>query len=370
MSVLTATEKRSLDEIFYGGGVLMRKFDQFKDKSKSLNLSDDKLRYYYDNQELVQLFKPSDKPKTYIPITATYPMERLYFDTMVITPLNLTLINSVDLFSKYGFVKVFRGLSTDSVKASKALEDIVRNGYYPTSIRTDDGTEFYGSFKKNCDELGIQLVHLEPGDKKKTSPIEAFNRTIRLAIEKVRATLSSGNPVQAQVEKAIKEIVANYNQSIHSSINAKPSDVIHNKDTANEVLVKTVLKKKAKLDELSGGQLAKGASVRLVEKSGIFSKLSPNWTKDLFKVREFDEGKNRYLIEGKRRGYERWEIQPVDEKTLMRKTISRWVVKGARDDDKLKSRSQRKAEKELATGVWFGDTEGKRSSKKKQLMDL
>lgn len=365
--MLTDDEKRRLDEVFYGGGVLMRRYDQFRDKAKALGLSDDKLKYYYENQELVQLFKPIVKPKLYIPISATYPMERVYFDTMVITPLNLTLINAVDLFSKYGFVKVYRGQSSDSVKATKALDAIIEEGYIPSSVRVDDGTEFYGSFAKTCKDLGIDLVHLEAGDKKKTSPIEAFNRTMRLAIEKVRSTLSDGNPVQSQMEKAIREIVDNYNKSVHSSTKATPYDVLHNKAVADEVMVRNVLNKKEKMEKLQSGSGETSrfeGKVRLAVKGGVFTKLSPNWTKELYQIKGFDEGKNRYLIEGKRRSYERWEIQPVDDRSLMRKKIERWVVhSGKADDLERKTGAQKRAEKELKTDLIDATASGKRIRK-------
>ena len=348
IGILSGEERQKLDDLFYGGGLLMRRFQQFKDQAGPLHLPEEKLKFYYDNQELVQLFKPVIQPKYYIPISATYPMERVYFDTMVITPLNLTLINAVDLFSKYGWVKSFRGQSPSSEKSVLALKAIIDDGYMPSSIRVDDGTEFYGSFAKACKDVGINLIHLEPGDKKKTSPIEAFNRTVRLAVEKVRATLSSENPVQTQIEKAIKDIVYSYNHSIHSTTKASPYDVLHNKEVADEVLVRMALKKKERIDQVSNQTLPVGSHVRLAVTQNVFSKLSPNWTAEIFRVIKFDEGKNRYFVDSSkagRKGYERWQLQPVDMDNLMTKKIRRWISE--RKADEIKTRSHKKVEKEL-----------------------
>lgn len=371
VGIITGDERKLMDDVFYGSGVLMRRFQQFRDSMGPNRLPNEKLKFYYDNQELVQLFKPITSPKYYIPINATYPMEKVYFDTMVITPLNLTLINAVDLFSKYGWVKVFRGQSPSSEKAVMALKAIIDGGNVPVSIRVDDGSEFYGSFAQACKDLGIKLVHLEAGDKKKTSPIEAFNRTIRLSVEKVRTLLSSNNPVQTQMEKAMKEVVRSYNNSIHSSTQATPSDVLTDKDVADEVLVRSTLNKKERMDQIDASDtehLKAGDTVRLAIKPGVFSKLSPNWTKEIFKITKYDEGKNRYYVEGKRKGYERWQLQPVDVEHLMTKKISRWVSEVKADE--IKPRSLRKVEKELQTNMIGGMTEGKRTRKPRQVLDI
>lgn len=102
--MLSTQEKRELDSIFYGKDFLMKGFEAFKSVVK--NIPEDKVKYYYDNQEIVRLFKPVGKTKHYVSISASYPFEKVYMDTMTITHLNLTLITGIDLFSKYGFCRV------------------------------------------------------------------------------------------------------------------------------------------------------------------------------------------------------------------------------------------------------------------------
>ena len=82
--MLTVSEKRDLDDVFYGSSLLIKQFPLFKEKTKNLNISDDKLWYYYDNQEVVQLFRPIVVPKTYVSITASRPFSRLYLDSMYV----------------------------------------------------------------------------------------------------------------------------------------------------------------------------------------------------------------------------------------------------------------------------------------------
>ena len=371
--MLTVSEKHDLDDVFYGSGLLIKQFPLFKEKTKNLNLSDDKLKYYYDNQEVVQLFRPIVVPKTYVSITASRPFSRLYLDSMYITPLNISLVCGVDLFSKYGFVKLYRGSSVDSTKASRALEEFVKEivdmGFYPATIRTDPGSEFHGSFKSTCESLGIPLIYLEAGDKLQSSPIEAFNKTVRLGLEKVRSTLPSGQPVVSQLEKAIRDIVSSYNSTPHSSTKNSPSDILKSEDLQLELSAKNAIKKAQQLDS-RGKALPVGTHVRLFVAPTQFNKLTPNWSKEMYKIERYDVGKNRYYVEGKKKGYQQYQLQVVNPNTLMKKTISRYIVEGGEKDVSLPSRSTRKALKELTTDLVGQGVEGSRERRKREVMDL
>ena len=62
---------KKLDDVFYGKDLMMKGFDVFKEAVKSLKISNDELLKYYNNQEIVQLFKPIPQKKniTFIPIS-------------------------------------------------------------------------------------------------------------------------------------------------------------------------------------------------------------------------------------------------------------------------------------------------------------
>lgn len=374
MSVLTDDDKHDLDEVFYGSGLLIKQFPLFKEKTKGLGISDEKLKYYYDNQEVVQLFKPIVVPKKYVSITAKGPFDRLYFDSMYITPLNVSLVNAVDLFSKYGFVMLYRGSSIDSAKASKALETFVREiinmGYYPATVRTDPGPEFHGSFKTTCESLGLPLIYLDEHDKLQSSPIEGFNRTIRLALEKVRAILPSDNPVTSQVEKAIYDIVSAYNNTTHSATRLAPSAILKDEDIQLELTAKNALKEADQVKELRSQPLPAGQSVRVMQRQVLFNKLTPNWSKEIYKIDHYDEAKNRYYLEGKRKGYQLYQLHPINTKTLMKKTITKYIVKGAKVDDVKQVRSVLKAMRELKTDLLGQAVGARRERKERQIMDV
>ena len=209
---LTADEKQQLDDVFFSSGVLVKGFEVFKGNAKANGIPNNKLAFYYDNQGLTQMFKPLPKGETHVEISASYPFERLYTDTTFFTTLNVTVVNALDLFSKYGFSKVFRGLSISSSKAVQALDDFVLEtadlGFYPTYLWVDAGSEFKGQLVKEAEDLGVHVKYTDPKDKNQNSPIEAFNRTIRLSLEKVLAVVGKDAPVTSQAEKAIKGVVS------------------------------------------------------------------------------------------------------------------------------------------------------------------
>lgn len=62
--------------------------------------------------------------------------------------------------------------------------------------------------------------------------------------------------------------------------------------------------------------------VRLPIKKETFSKLSPNWSKKLYKVKSFDRNNQRYTIEDVDAVYPRNMLQVVDTENLMKKGIT------------------------------------------------
>lgn len=340
--------RKKLDDIFYGQNIMMRGFDVFKDMVKGV--SEDKLRFYYDNQEVVQMFQPIvvKHDRHYIPITTSAPFKRVYFDTMFLTSLNLTFVNAVDLFSKYGFSAIFRGKVINSDKTTQVLDEVVRQvvdlGYYISDIRADDGSEFKGSFKKECKDLLIDLKYTDPNDKLQTSPIEALNRTIRLSLEKFIAVLSNEHPKMVQVEKAMSDIMNSYNHTKHSSTNYSPIEILRSKDIQTDVFLKQELKKLDILDN-DNDRIPVGSWVRIATTPSAFNKLKPTFSKELYQIERFDENRHRYILKGLDKYYESWQLQIVNKKNLMTHTMKRYVDLNKADDTRL-PRSQ---EKELRT---------------------
>jgi hypothetical protein len=375
------TTKQKLDSLFYGKDLMTKGFKVFKDAVKSLKIPDKDLKFYYDNQEIVQLFKPIPprKERKFIPIVVSSPFERVYMDTMFITGINLTIVNCVDLFSKYGFSMSFRGNSISSSKALKTLYSFIKHiidaGYYITNLITDSGTEFKGEFKKDCKGLGIDLKYTDVNDKLQASPIESYNRTIRLGVEKLKAMSSSKNPITSQIEKGLVDIINSYNDTKHSATGFSPMEILNNPDIQNDVYIQYSLKKANALKDYKTIPVGSFVRVALNERSNPFQKLSPNWSKEIYKIKEYDVPRNRYVLEGKDGFFEYWKLQVIDKDNLMKHTVERYVVSNPVDDDVKKSRAQKQVEKEtkdyLEPGKYYKeDSSDKRKKKKKVVLDL
>lgn len=372
---MNSTIKSVLDKIFYGDDFLSRNLDSFYAvvKKSHPSISKSIVKFYYDNQQVVQIFKPyiSRKNIKHIPIISDNPFDVVYCDTMFITSINLTIVNFIDLFSKFGYSQSFRGQSISSKKTTDVLYNFVKSviklGFYPNTIRCDEGTEFKGDFRKECKELDIQIKYQDPNDKLKTSPIEAFNRTIRLSIEKSKSMMDSNNPITTQVEKALGNIVMAYNNLIHSSTNHSPMDVLTNKEVQDEVAVKNNLKKQDALDLQTKIPIGSYVRIALKNSKAPFQKLTPSWSKEVYKVKEYDTTRNRYILENVDGYFGVWKLQVIDKDNLMVYKSSRYSSINDKTDEVRKTYSQKQAQKELFTQDEPQPiVSNKRSRKKKQ----
>ncbi len=64
------------------------------------------------------------------------------------------------------------------------LEGIDKLDYDVESVYTDNGNEFSKNFDKYLADQKMKHIYGQPDDKRMTSPIERFNSTLRLSIEK------------------------------------------------------------------------------------------------------------------------------------------------------------------------------------------
>ena len=79
------TYKKILDGIFYGKHLLFKSFPKFLKQVRQEHPEESKLNYsvvkwYYDNQAIVQIFKPYEENHVRVPITTTSPFNRIYID--------------------------------------------------------------------------------------------------------------------------------------------------------------------------------------------------------------------------------------------------------------------------------------------------
>lgn len=296
-----------LTNLFYGKQFLGQNLDKFIKKVREAGISATRqqIKEFYEAQETVQRFRPyhKEQPKEFQgKIVSTYPFEKFYVDTMFLNKYGFLLVNGIDLFSKYGFSKLFRykrgkggesnNITIDSTKTAEAIYEFqlkVRQlGYDIKTVAHDSGSEFSGVFEMYLNENNIKNIITDVGDKKQTAPIERFNYSIRLLIEKYKE-IYGGN-----VSNSIQELVELYNTSLHSSIKTTPAEVLQSESVQNELA-----KKNAKIKSLNvPNNLKVGDTVRVYIKKedDPFNKLSPNWSKDIYVINSYNAKNGKYTL--------------------------------------------------------------------------
>ena len=161
--MLSKDEKDKLDKIFYEGENYLFGINKFMKelRKEKANIPQNKIKYYYDNQEVVQRFKPKEKIKRIKISEGSRPFEKMYNDTMFLTDANVALLNFIDYYTRFCFIFIFRNLkqinSKNSAKYLQKVIDHARDRNYEIGIIiTDQGSEFYGEFSKLCEKNNIK----------------------------------------------------------------------------------------------------------------------------------------------------------------------------------------------------------------------
>ncbi len=102
------------------------------------------------------------------------------------------------------------------------LDTIHGLGYEVNSVYTDNGNEYSKNFDKYLTDQHIIHIYGNVDDKRMTSPIERFNKTLRLSMEKYKMTYG-------RISKNVLPTIINaYNNSVHN-IGYTPMEIL--KDT-------------------------------------------------------------------------------------------------------------------------------------------
>ncbi len=292
--------KKTLDEVFYSRDFLMKSLSKLVNKLKALKFEIPYkfVKFYYDNQAITQIFRPPhhEREKEYKPILSFQPFAMAHMDTMYVTYPNQTLavVTLVDLFSKYGDARVIpiragaKNISSQSTM--EALEDMLDSidklGYDVDAVYTDNGNEFSKNFDKYLVDHKIKHVYGQPDDKRMTSPIERFNSTLRLSIEKYKLTYGR------ITKKSLVDIVRAYNTSSHS-IGYAPLKILEDSKIQNLVRAQYVAKRK----KFMNTNVVSGYC-RILLTTDLFAKTGANWSKEIYRIAKYNPKNNRYYLEG------------------------------------------------------------------------
>ena len=188
------------------------------------------------------------------------------------------LLMVIDVFSKYGWIKVLKNKKTETVY--EAFRNIImESNRKPKMLWTDKGTEFTGKYFRNY--LGIKKIKpYYTENKEKSSVVERWNRTIKEKIWKM-FTINNNTVYWDKIDK----IVDDYNNTTHSSIKMTPVEA-SKKNNENKVF--SNLYSDLIYLRPSKAKFAIGDHVRIPKnKRLVFDKgYTPNWTEEIFVIDE------------------------------------------------------------------------------------
>ena len=305
--------KKVLDKIFYDNKFFAKGYTKFLKVCHQLEIPNNIIKFYYDNQAIVQVFRPDREfhDTNHYPILSNYPFERVYIDTMYLSQNNSTLAfcNIMDLYSKYAYSHVFV-IGGNNIKSSQSkqtfkefLEIIKKFNYKIESVVSDLGSEYQGEFQQYLKELGIKQYTADSGNKKITSPIERFNGTLRNSLEKYKYLFHKLD------NKELENILYSYNNTHHSSIDDTPENILKNKIDLSNI-------NKEKINNYHRVKPIEGY-VRILVNKGIFKKMGQNWSNEIYKIEKFIPLKNRYLLDNGNT-YPLEDLQLIQKEYLMR----------------------------------------------------
>jgi transposase InsO family protein len=271
---------------------------------KYLNLTRDETKEFLKNQSYYQLTKQPIKT-TNKPIVVSYPNERWSADLIDINQYassnsnNKFILTVIDNFSKYVFAVPLKNKEAQTI--TDGFEKIVNEQAektYPSSIQTDNGTEFAGEFIDWCKANRIFMKKSLSYSPTSNSLIENFNNILRKMIREGFVRTNSFNWI-----KYLDQYLTNRNNTPHSLTKHPPSVIwkpsrerIVGDEIVDEVkqTIKSNAKMKMKLNQVEN--FYSGEMVRVLL-SSLFPKIRKLIKSNLQKLLPVKYSPNVYNIE-------------------------------------------------------------------------
>ena len=179
------------------------------------------------------------------------------------------LLCVIDIFSKYAWFVPLK--DKKGISIVKAFQSILKQAKRkPNKILVDKGSEFYNAYLKKWlrdNDIVMYSTHNEG----KSVVAERFIRTLKSKIYKYMTSISNN----VYIDK-LDDIVDEYNNTYHTTIKMKPTDV---KDNTYINADKKVNNKDPKFKV--------GDHVRMSKYKNIFAKrYIPNWNKEVFFIKK------------------------------------------------------------------------------------
>ena len=210
----------------------------------------------------------------------------------------------VDAFSRYAYIHPMDNKNSEDVL--KALKEAFKVMGEPIEIFSDEDTAFLSVVKKYLDGWGI----VQKTTRTHANIVERLIRTIKNGVaDRIRFTKGNWTDLY-------KPTLKRYNNTIHSSIGAKPVEA-HKDENRVNVKVNLTLKQKhfRKYPQLTVGDkvkiYTKGAGNYISRKE-----TNSRWSDKVYTIENMDRDmtlQKYYLLEGLKRRYLRHELLMVDD---------------------------------------------------------
>jgi len=256
---------------------------------------------YLKNNEVQQLHRPKQKTD-FFPIygtPGTYQADLFFYEFIKGSNANYgTFLSCINVNTKYAFVIPLKNKNKESIK--EAFQKVLKQTEIKT-LGTDNGKEFLNNtLSKFFEDNNIEHYTADKGDHNKLGVIERFNRTIKGYINKWLTYTNKKKFIDV-----LPDLVYNYNNSYHSSIKMKPSEVTE--EDENKIILSKIKKTIRIIDKTD---IDIGDKVRIPLDKTIFDKQGINYSKEIYEV-----VKNNGLslsLKGLKRKYKPYELIKVN----------------------------------------------------------
>ena len=289
---------KELFELFYDpekGLVSTLKLYQ-KAKENNIPVSHADVKKFYDNQAVNQIMRPIRKSKRFSSIVANFPRQIYQMDIIVYSRYKYHnyqyILCVIDINSRYADARAMTSREMPTI--IKNFESIMKDMGYPEQFQSDN--EFNKQeFNKLLEKHDVKATYSQPDDINKNAIVERFNGTLANYLQKVRLTTK-----KYDWYNYLKDVVYNYNHTIHSTIKAKPADVFDGK-----------AKNKQKVS-IVPHHFKVGDKVRIVRKKRVFDKGDEiKYSNDIYMVEEVNG--NKIKLNGVQRTYKPYELKTIGD---------------------------------------------------------
>jgi hypothetical protein len=298
--------------------------EALKNKIKKIHpeISYNEIKDFYKNLEINQIMKkPVVKKSNFykiVDVPLTFQIDIMIFNKSQNNKnkgiyMYLTLI---DILSRKAFMYPIKSRKTeDIIEAYNKFLDELKSKYKKQPVKLIGDDEFNNkAFNDLNNKLNILIDsqtakddHITEGNR--LGLIDRFTKTYKNKVMKYQ--LSTGNINFIDV---YKDLLENYNNSIHSSIEHTPNEAFKDKDIQIETR-KEGLEHNKEVYNNNNNNLNIGQTVRAIKNKDIFDKEKPRFSKKIYTI--VDIKGTKYIIkdeEGniKKKLYKAHELQPVE----------------------------------------------------------